>query len=74
MKIVKRDQVDRSFDDLTSRYFVAFSRAQDGLILVGLTSNIYGYDTKDKHRNIPNIALGWNRDEEFIGFNEMYMI
>lgn len=74
MKIVKRDQVDRSFDDLTRRYFVAFSRAQDVLILVGLTSNIYGYDTKDKHRNIPNIALGWNRDEEFIGFNEMYMI
>lgn len=74
MDFTKRKQLDRSFDDLIRRYFVAFSRAQDILILVGLTSNIYGYDTKKEHKNIPNVALGWNREEEFIGFDEIYMI
>lgn len=74
MDFIERDQVDRSFDDLIRRYFVAFSRAQDVLILIGLNSNIYGYDTKTKHKSIPNVALGWNRDEEFIGFDEIYMI
>ncbi len=73
-EITNREQIDRSFDDLIRRYFVAFSRAQDVLILVGLNSCIYGYDTKDKHKTIPNIALGWNRNKEFIGFDEIYMI
>lgn len=74
LDIPKREQLDRSFDDLIRRYFVAFSRAQDVLILVGLNSCIYGYSSNSKHKNIPNIALGWNRNKEFIGFDEIYMI
>ena len=69
-----RDPRDRAFDDLTRLYFVAFSRAQDVLLLVGLNSSLEGYKIKEKHMNIPNIALGWNRDEEFIGFEEIYLI
>ncbi len=70
----KRDSKDRSFDDLTRLYFVAFSRAQDVLLLVGLNSSIDGYKSKDTYLNIPNVALGWNRDEEFIGLDEIYLI
>lgn len=65
---------DRDFDDLTRLYFVAFSRAEDVLLLIGLNSNIDGYESKSGHKNIPNVALGWNRDEEYIGFNEIYLI
>jgi len=72
--IDERNSKDKAFDDLTRLYFVAFSRAQDVLLLVGLNPNIDGYKTKDKHMKIPNIALGWNRDEEFIGFDEIYLI
>ena len=70
----KRSEKDRSFDDLTRLYFVAFSRAESVLLLVGLSSAIEGYTKKDEHFNIPNIALGWSRDEKYVGFNEMYLI
>lgn len=70
----KRKENDRAFDDLTRLYFVAFSRAESVLLLVGLTQCIYGYKSKDKDRQIPNVALGWNRDEQLIGFDEIYMI
>ncbi|MDD2643358.1 MAG: DEAD/DEAH box helicase [Methanobacteriaceae archaeon] len=70
----KRNVVDRNFDDLTRLYFVAFSRAEDVLILIGLYPNIDGYMTKSTHKTIPNVALGWSRDEEYIGFNEIYLI
>ncbi len=73
-EIPKREQLDRSFDDLIRRYFVAFSRAQDVLILVGLNSCIYGYTNNNQQKTIPNVALGWNRHKEFIGFDEIYMI
>jgi DNA helicase-2/ATP-dependent DNA helicase PcrA len=47
-----RSGLDRAFDDLIRLYFVAFSRAQDVLLLVG-------------HRNvahsISNVATGWDR-------------
>lgn len=70
----ERDSKDRAFDDLTRLYFVAFSRAKDVLLLVGLNPNIDGYKQKDKLQKIPNVALGWNRDEEFIGFDDIYLI
>ena len=69
-----RNVSDRNFDDLTRLYFVAFSRAEDVLLLIGLNSNIDGYEAKSGHKNIPNVALGWNRDEEYVGFNEIYLI
>ena len=70
----KRSEKDRSFDDLTRLYFVAFSRAESVLILVGLNNAIEGYPRKDKQIKIPNVALGWSRDEKYVGFNEIYLI
>ncbi|WP_405284957.1 UvrD-helicase domain-containing protein [Methanobrevibacter sp.] len=70
----KRSEKDRKFDDLTRLYFVAFSRAESVLLLVGLSPAIEGYNKKDQHFNIPNIALGWSRDENYIGFKEIYLI
>ena len=70
----ERDSKDRAFDDLTRLYFVAFSRAKDVLLLVGLNPNIDGYVQKDKFMKIPNVALGWNREKEFIGFDDIYLI
>jgi DNA helicase-2/ATP-dependent DNA helicase PcrA len=51
-----RSGTDRAFDDLYRQYFVAFSRPQDVLLLVGLTGS---------HPNggIRNVATGWDRNE-----------
>lgn len=43
---------DRAFDDLIRQYYVAFSRPQDALLLVGLDSVRMG---------IENVATGWTR-------------
>ena len=69
-----RSEKDRSFDDLTRLYFVAFSRAESVLLLVGLSPAIEGYTKKNNHFDIPNIALGWSRDENYVGFKEIYLI
>ena len=56
---------DRALDDLMRLYFVAFSRAQDVLLLVGLTSVRDGYLTRGRHpqhRFIPHVATGWDRN------------
>ena len=74
LSLSERNSTDCAFDDLTRLYFVAFSRAKDVLLLVGLNPNIDGYSRKDKLMKIPNVALGWNRDEEFIGFDNIYLI
>lgn len=50
-----RSARDRAFDDLIRQYFVAFSRAQDILVLAGLNSAISG--------SIPNVAIGWDRNK-----------
>ena len=70
----KRGEKDKSFDDLTRLYFVAFSRAEKVLLLIGLNSAIEGYNKKNDHFDIPNVALGWSRDEKYVGFNEIYLI
>lgn len=49
-----RGQVDRAFDDLIRQYFVAFSRPQDALLLVGLRTTFPG-------GQVPNVATGWDR-------------
>jgi DNA helicase-2/ATP-dependent DNA helicase PcrA len=49
-----RDQVDRAFDDLVRQYFVAFSRAQDVLLLVGVDATAPG-------GRVENVATGWIR-------------
>ena len=45
---------DRAFDDLTRLYYVAYSRAQSLLVLVGLTSIL-------PTGRIPHVAMGWTR-------------
>lgn len=50
-----RSQVDRAFDDIIRQYFVAYSRPQEVLLLVGL--NVAGPDGR-----IPNVPVGWIRD------------
>ena len=69
-----RSEKDRCFDDLTRLYFVAFSRAESVLLLIGLNPAIEGYNKKNDHFDIPNVALGWSRDEEYVGFNEIYLV
>lgn len=50
-----RSMSDRAFDDLIRQYFVAYSRPQEVLLLVGL-----GKGAPDGV--IPNVAAGWVRD------------
>lgn len=50
-----RDLVDLQFDDLIRKYFVAYSRAQDVLILVGSTR------TLDAKKPLEHVGLGWDR-------------
>jgi len=54
-----RNGIDCMFDDLIRKYFVAFSRTQDVLILVGLTSSIAG------EKIVRNIATGWDRNSNW---------
>jgi DNA helicase II / ATP-dependent DNA helicase PcrA len=49
-----RSQRDRAFDDLFRQFFVAFSRPQDVLLLVGVTPTQPG-------GRVPNVATGWDR-------------
>ena len=70
----ERSEKDRLFDDLTRLYFVAFSRAESVLLLIGLNPAIEGYNKRNDHFYIPNIALGWSREEKYVGFNEIYLI
>lgn len=50
-----RKQIDRAFDDLFRQFFVAFSRPQEVLLLVGLRATLPG-------GSVPNVATGWDRD------------
>lgn len=52
-----RSQEDRAFDDLYRQYFVAFSRPEDVLLLVGLNGSHPDRGT------IRNVATGWDRNE-----------
>ena len=56
-----RAPIDRTFDDLTRLYYVAYSRPQSALMLVGNEKTLrYGSGTTGG--SIPSVALGWNRD------------
>ena len=54
---LKRDIQDRAFDDLYRQFFVAFSRPQDVLLMVGLNGS------HPQQGNIRNVATGWDRNE-----------
>ena len=58
-----RSSMDRTFDDLVRLYYVAYSRPQSVLMLVGHENNLrYGKGRDLSASVIPNLALGWNRD------------
>ena len=54
-----RPALDRAFDDLIRQYFVAFTRPQDVLMLVGLGVAEGGTWVP---RHLKNMATGWVRD------------
>ena len=54
LAVLKRGGTDRAFDDLYRQYFVAFSRPQDVLLLVGLNATRPG-------GGVENVATGWDR-------------
>jgi len=54
---LKREKQDRAFDDLYRQFFVAFSRPQDVLLMVGLNGS------HPQRGTIRNVATGWDRDE-----------
>lgn len=51
------DPVDRAFDDLIRKFYVAFSRAQEIILLIGLNASL--------DNRIPNVALGWTRSGDW---------
>ncbi|MEM2619332.1 MAG: ATP-dependent helicase [Candidatus Hadarchaeales archaeon] len=52
----QRPALERAFDDLIRRYYVAYSRAQDILLLIGLDS---------VRSRIKHVATGWDRDGDW---------
>lgn len=62
----KRGALDRTFDDLVRLYYVAYSRPQSVLMLIGHENCLrYGTGPDYSDRTIPNIALGWRRDRNW---------
>ena len=57
-----RGALDRTFDDLVRLYYVAYSRPQSVLMLVGCEKCLLYGRGPDLTGAIPNIALGWRRD------------
>lgn len=58
----QRTGINRAFDDLQRLYFVAFSRPEDLLVLVGLTGVRDGVRNAKGHvKHIPHVATGWDR-------------
>ena len=55
LKKPARGGVDRAFDDLYRQYFVAFSRPQDVLLLVGLEAGL------PPNAKVENVAMGYTR-------------
>ena len=58
-----RSPMDRTFDDLVRLYYVAYSRPQSILMLVGCEQCLtYGRGRNYSQGVIPNVALGWARN------------
>jgi DNA helicase-2/ATP-dependent DNA helicase PcrA len=47
----------RAKDELYRQFFVAYSRPQEALVLVGLNASLPG-------RNVHNVATGWRRSRD----------
>jgi len=59
--LASRSGRDRAFDDLTRKYFVAFSRAQDLLVLTGHTVATTGQTRAKRPKPMESVATGWRR-------------
>lgn len=58
-----RGGLDRTFDDLVRLYYVAFSRPQSVLLLIGCEKTLqYGKGSNHASGAIPNMSMGWRRD------------
>ena len=56
--------LDKAFNDLIRRYFVAYTRSKTILVLVGLNSMRYGFKGDFQNKiYIENVATGWSRDK-----------
>lgn len=61
-----REGIDRTFDDLARLYYVAYSRPQSVLMLVGCEKCLrYGSGANHASGAIPHVALGWRRDNSW---------
>lgn len=54
---IARSALDRSFDDLVRQYYVAYSRPQTCLLLVGLEASLGGRNP------VKSVATNWRRDD-----------
>jgi DNA helicase-2/ATP-dependent DNA helicase PcrA len=57
-----RSTIARTFDDLVRLYYVAYSRPQSVLMLVGCEALLNYGRGKNLSGAIPNVALNWTRD------------
>jgi ATP-dependent DNA helicase UvrD/PcrA len=57
--IPARSALNRAFDDLYRQFFVAYSRPQEVLLLVGLRKTLPG-------KEVSNVATGWVRNGECV--------
>jgi DNA helicase-2/ATP-dependent DNA helicase PcrA len=57
-----RSALDRTFDDLVRLYYVAYSRPQSVLLLVGCEQCLKYGTGRDLRGAIPHIGLGWRRN------------
>jgi len=71
-----REKRDRAFDDVIRQYFVAFSRPQNVLLVIGLNAVRDGYQVDDARNYIPNVATGWDRNGQWHwrGLDNLFMI
>ncbi|WJI10507.1 DNA helicase UvrD [Methanobacterium sp. CWC-01] len=71
-----RTSRDRAFDDLIRQYYVAFSRPQDLLLLIGLLPVKDGYRVDKERFYIPNVATGWDREARWPwrGLDNLFLI
>ena len=62
----ERSPLDRTFDDLVRLYYVAYSRPQSVLLVVGHEKCLsYGKGKNLLSSAVPNVAMGWCRDESW---------
>ncbi len=68
LKALSRNGIDRAFDDLFRQFFVAFSRPQDVLLVVGNSATCPG-------GKAINVATGCDRNgvHHWVGANQPYM-